>query len=79
MKERFFLMMVTARKRAEINDRLFINFDYTKEIDSSYSGMDTRVVEELLENESIRKRFHLKNFWIYCVQAVMKKSCTYGE
>ena len=62
VKERFFLMMVTARKRAEINDRLFINFDYTKEIDSSYSGMDTRVVEELLENEFYKKEVSFEEF-----------------
>ena len=55
-------MMVTARKRAEINDRLFINFDYTKEIDSSYSGMDTRVVEELLENEFYKKEVSFEEF-----------------
>lgn len=62
VKKRFFLMMVTARKRAEINDRLFINFDYTKEIDSSYSGMDERVVEELLENEFYKKEVSFEEF-----------------
>ena len=62
VKERFFLMMVTAIKRAEINDRLFINFDYTKVIDSSYSGMDTRVVEELLENEFYKKEVSFEEF-----------------
>lgn len=60
--ERFFVMLVTARKRAEINDQLSIKFACKKKQDTSYNAMDKRVARELLENDFYKKEVSFEEF-----------------
>lgn len=57
-----FVMLVTARKRAEINDQLSIKFACKKEQDTSYNAMDKRVAIELLENDFYKKEVSFEEF-----------------
>ena len=60
--EKFFIMLVTARKRAEINDQLFIKFNYKNQDDNYCNTMDKRVVDELLKNDFYKKEVLFEEF-----------------
>ena len=62
LKERFFIMLVTAQKRAEINDMLLGTFDYTKEKVLADRVMDIRVLKEFGKNELYKKEISFEEF-----------------
>lgn len=62
LKERFFIMLVTAQKRAEINDMLLGTFDYTKEKVLADRVMDIRVLKEFGKNELYKKKISFEEF-----------------
>ena len=62
LKERFFIMLVTAQKRAEINDMLLGPFDYTKEKVLADRVLDIRVLKEFGKNELYKKEISFEEF-----------------
>lgn len=62
LKERFFIMLVTAQKRAEINDMLLGTIDYTKEKVLADRVMDKRVLKELDKNAFYKKEISFEEF-----------------
>ena len=78
LKERFFIMLVTAQKRAEINDMLLGTFDYTKEKVLADRVMDIRVLKEFGKNELYKKRSLLRSLQSFCVLAATKTNCACG-
>lgn len=62
LKERFFIMLVTAQKRAEINDMLLGTIDYKKEKVLADRVMDKRVLKELDKNAFYKKEISFEDF-----------------
>ena len=62
LKERFFIMLVTTQKRAEINDMLLGTFDYTKEKVLADRVIDIRVLKEFGKNEFYKKEISFEEF-----------------
>ena len=62
LKERFFIMLVTAQKRAEINDMLLGTIDYKKEKVLADRVMDKRVLKELDKNAFYKKEISFEEF-----------------